>query len=134
MPLKMVDANVSTFECVFEKFRSEAANNKVNFVLFLADIDPSTSLSWCPDCVRSEPVIYKKLEESPDKVALLRAYAGDRQMWNNSQHPWRTDSRFNVRDVPTLILWEHDAVKARIEDYEAHIECKIDALFVLARK
>lgn len=79
-------------------------------------------------------MIYKKLEKSPDEVALLRAYAGDRHTSNNSHHPWRTDSRFNVRDVPTLILWEHDAVKARLEDYEAHAECKIDALFVLAGK
>ena len=47
-PLKMVDATVSTFEGVLEKFRSEAPKNKANLILFLADKDPSTSLSWCP--------------------------------------------------------------------------------------
>lgn len=48
MPLKMLDATVSNFDSVFEKFRSEAPKYKANLILFLADKDPSTSLSWCP--------------------------------------------------------------------------------------
>ena len=46
--MKQLDATVSNFDTVFEKFRSEAPNNKANLILFLADKDPSTSLSWCP--------------------------------------------------------------------------------------
>ncbi|KAI3448929.1 hypothetical protein Pfo_005594 [Paulownia fortunei] len=128
MPMKVLDATVSTFQGVFEKFTSEAANNKANLILFLADKDPSTNLSWCPDCVRAEPVIYKKLEASSDDVALLRAYVGDRPTWRNPQHPWRADSRFKLRGVPTLIRWEDGAIKARLEDHEAHLERKIDTL------
>src|ERR1044072_4248004 len=48
MPLKLFDATVSTFDGVFEKFRSEAPQNKANLILFLADKEPATSLSWCP--------------------------------------------------------------------------------------
>lgn len=48
MPLKLSDATISTFDSAFEKFKAEAPNNKANFILFLADKDPSTSLSWCP--------------------------------------------------------------------------------------
>nr|GEY06861.1 hypothetical protein [Tanacetum cinerariifolium] len=33
---------------VFEKFKSQAANNKANLILFLADNDPSTNRSGCP--------------------------------------------------------------------------------------
>ena len=80
------------------------------------------------DCVRAEPVIYKKLEASSDDIALLKAYAGDRPTWRNPQHPWRVDSRFKLTGVPTLIRWENDAVKGRLEDYEAHLENKIEAL------
>lgn len=80
------------------------------------------------DCVRAEPVIYKKLEESPDNVALLKAYVGDRPTWRNPGHPWRTDSRFKLKGVPTLIRWEDGSVKARFEDHEAHLEHKISAL------
>lgn len=128
MPLKLSDATVSTFDSVFEKFRAEAPKNKVNLILFLADKDPSTSLSWCPDCVKAEPVIYKMLEAAAGDVALLRAYVGDRPTWRTPKHPWRVDSRFKITGVPTLVRWENDAVKGRLEDYEAHVENKIDAL------
>ncbi|KAF9665413.1 hypothetical protein SADUNF_Sadunf16G0120000 [Salix dunnii] len=128
MTVKLVDATISSFGSVFEKFKAEAPQNKVNLILFLADNDPSTKLSWCPDCVRAEPVILKKLEALPDDVALLRAYVGDRPTWRNPQHPWRVDSRFKLTGVPTLISWENDAVKGRLEDYEAHLEHKISAL------
>ncbi|KAG4947735.1 hypothetical protein AAZX31_15G253500 [Glycine max] len=128
MPLKVLEATVSSFDVVFEKFRSEAPQNKANLILFLADNDPATSLSWCPDCVRAEPVIYKKLEASPDDIALLRAYVGDRPTWRNPQHPWRVDPRFKLTGVPTLIRWENNTVKGRLEDHEAHLENKIEAL------
>lgn len=78
--------------------------------------------------MRAEPVIYKKLEESSDNVALLRAYVGDRPTWRNPHHPWRTDSRFKLKGVPTLIRWEDDAIKARLEDHEAHLEHKVNTL------
>ena len=128
MPLKVLEATVSSFDVVFEKFRSEAPQNKANLILFLADNDPATSLSWCPDCVRAEPVIYKKLEASPDDIALLRAYVGDRPTWRNPQHPWRVDPRFKLTGVPTLIRWENNTVKGRLEDHEAHLENKSEAL------
>ncbi|XVF79588.1 hypothetical protein PTKIN_Ptkin15bG0001200 [Pterospermum kingtungense] len=130
MPLKVVDATVSSFDSIFEKFRSDAPNNKANLIVFLADKDPSTSLSWCPDCVRAEPVIYKKLEASAEDVALLRAYVGDRPTWRNPQHPWRLHSTFKLTGVPTLVKWdsENNAIKARLEDHEAHLDHKIDAL------
>ncbi|KAF3449991.1 hypothetical protein FNV43_RR06070 [Rhamnella rubrinervis] len=128
MPLNLLDATVSGFDTVFAKFRSEAPNNKANLILFLADKDPSTSLSWCPDCVRAEPVIYKTLESASEDIALLRAYVGDRPTWRNPQHPWRVDSRFKLTGVPTLVRWENDAIKGRLEDHEAHLENKINAL------
>ncbi|KAL1300259.1 hypothetical protein HN51_044943 [Arachis hypogaea] len=128
MPLKVLEATVSSFDGVFEKFRSETSNNKANLILFLADKDPATSLSWCPDCVRAEPVIYKRLEASPDNIGILKAYVGDRPTWRNPQHPWRVDSRFKLTGVPTLIRWENDVVKGRLEDHEAHLENKIEAL------
>lgn len=85
-------------------------------------------LLLCADCVRAEPVIYKKLEASSDEISLLCAYVGDRPTWRNPHHPWRTDPKFKLTGVPTLIRWENDAVKGRLEDHEAHIDRKIDAL------
>ncbi|CAN6694156.1 unnamed protein product [Malus baccata var. baccata] len=106
MPLKLADATISTFDCVFDKFKVEALNNKINFILFLADNDPSTS--WCPD-----------------------SYVGDRRTWRNAHHPWKVYSKFKLTGVPTLICWENDVVKDRLEDHEDHIESKINALLVV---
>lgn len=81
------------------------------------------------DCVRAEPVIFKKLESASDDIALLRAYVGDRPTWRNPLHPWRVDSRFKLTGVPTLVRWEeNDKISGRLEDHEAHVEKKIDAL------
>lgn len=85
--------------------------------------------SLLADCVRAEPVIYKKLEASPSDVQLLRAYVGDRPTWRQPQHPWRVDSKFKLKGVPTLVLLgEDDEINGRLEDHEAHVERKIDAL------
>lgn len=78
--------------------------------------------------MRAEPVIYKKLEALSDDVALLRAYVGDRPTWRNPMNPLRTDSVFKLTGVPTLIRWESNAVRGRLEDHEAHVAKKIDAL------
>lgn len=78
--------------------------------------------------MRAEPLILKKLEASPNEIALLKAYVGDRPTWRNPHHPWRVDPRFKLTGVPTLILWGNDAVTGRLEDHEAHREDKIEAL------
>ncbi|KZV20405.1 thioredoxin-like protein Clot [Dorcoceras hygrometricum] len=104
--------------------------NLINLGSIVHAVISTVSVSFVEplDCVRAEPVIYKKLEASSDNVVLLRAYVGDRPTWRNPHHPWRTDSRFKLKGVPTLIRWEDDAIKARLEDHEAHHEHKIDAL------
>ncbi|XP_042005397.1 uncharacterized protein LOC121754115 isoform X1 [Salvia splendens] len=48
MPMKVLEATLATFDGVFQQFTNEAANNKANFILFYADKEPSTNLSWCP--------------------------------------------------------------------------------------
>ncbi|KAH0457493.1 hypothetical protein M5K25_015127 [Dendrobium thyrsiflorum] len=127
MPLNtVVEAKASDFELVFEKFKED--NSGIKLLLFLADKDPSTDLSWCPDCNVAEPVIYKKLSASASDVAILKAFVGDRPTWRNPSHPWRVDPRFKLRGVPTLIRWENDTITGRLEDDEAHIGSKIDAL------
>lgn len=48
MPMKVLEATLSTFDSVFQQFTTEAAHNKANLILFVADNEPSTNLSWCP--------------------------------------------------------------------------------------
>ncbi|CAH2046710.1 unnamed protein product [Thlaspi arvense] len=118
--------------CVRRTESDESNRNKINFILFLANDDPTTNRSWCPDCVRAEPVIYKTLEESAEEVNLIRAYAGDRPTWRNPVHLWRVDPRFKLTGVPTLVRWDGDCVKGRLEDHQAHVAHLIVPLLVFS--
>ncbi|XP_010481939.1 PREDICTED: thioredoxin-like protein Clot [Camelina sativa] len=122
MTVKKIDANPSTLESVLQELKSDETNrSKISFILFLADDEPTTGRSWCPDCVRAEPVIFKTLEEFPEEVNLIRAYAGDRPTWRTPAHPWRVDPRFKLTGVPTLVRWDGESVKGRLEDHQAHV-------------
>ncbi|GJN28911.1 hypothetical protein PR202_gb17085 [Eleusine coracana subsp. coracana] len=162
MTVEKVDATLADFDGHFERlFGSD--DGKVKLLLFLADREPSSTLTWCPgkiilhtcklfscsqrcyhrthrsamrrgaDCNVAEPVIYKKLEALQGRDAvLLRAYVGDKPTWRNPSHPWRVDPRFQLKGVPTLIRWEKGAAAARLEDDEAHLGDKIDAVLAAA--
>lgn len=126
MPAAMVDAHVEDFEKVLKL--AEVQGPGLLLLLFLGDRDPSIGHSWCPDCVRAEPVIYKAVEDSPKDVTLLRSYVGNKPEWRNPDHPWRHDPRFRLRGVPTLIRWEAGKVVSRLEDDEAHIPKNVEAI------
>ncbi|XP_078438258.1 thioredoxin superfamily protein [Wolffia australiana] len=128
MPLTTIDASVANFAAMFDRFKADRSRKK--FLLFLADKDPVSNLSWCPDCNVAEPVIYKKLEATAEEVVMLRAFVGDRPTWRSAGHPFREDPVLKIKGVPTLILWDNDAIAGRLEDYEAHRPGKIDALLV----
>lgn len=48
------------------------------FVLFTGSKDVSTGESWCPDCVKAEPVLEKSLESLPENSEFITCYVGDR--------------------------------------------------------
>eukprot|EP00249_Psilotum_nudum_P004236 c17776_g1_i1 orf=319-705(-) len=126
MVLTMVDASLHDFDSVLSI--AETQGHGILLLLFLGDRVPSIGHSWCPDCVRAEPVIYQVLETSDKPVTLLRAYVGDKSTWQNVAHPWRHDERFQLKGVPTLIRWEIGAISLRLEDNEAHLEANIKKL------
>ncbi|KAI5055053.1 hypothetical protein GOP47_0030198 [Adiantum capillus-veneris] len=130
MPSATLDAGLENFESVLAAAQAQGPGPL--FLLFLANRDPTLGRSWCPDCVRAEPVIYKTFENFDKKVTLLRAYVGDRATWRNPAHPWRVDKRFGLKGVPTLILWKDGAVSGRLEDNEAHLEHHVEKLLNLA--
>ena len=57
------------------------------FVLFVADDDPATGVSWCPDCVRSGPAVKGVMADKG--LSLLEVLVGQRAEWKDPQHPLR---------------------------------------------
>lgn len=58
-----------------------------HYVLFTADPDPTTGVSWCPDCVRCSPAVKGVMAEK--KASLLEVLVGQRPVWKDPQHPLR---------------------------------------------
>ncbi|KAF0930756.1 hypothetical protein E2562_034940 [Oryza meyeriana var. granulata] len=108
MTVEKVDATVADFDAHFDKLFAAGddggGKGKLKLLLFLADRDASSNLTWCP-------VIYEKMEALARDVVLLRAYVSDKPTWRDPAHPWRVDPRFRLTGVPTLIsllqLWMH---------------------------
>ena len=73
-------------------------------------------------------MIYQMLSASKDDIILLRAYVGDEMAWRAHLHPFIVDPLFDLRGIPTLILWENDSIAGRLEKNESHIPLKIYSL------
>ncbi|CAG9532821.1 unnamed protein product [Cercopithifilaria johnstoni] len=73
--------------------------------------------SWCPDCVRAEPVIEKVIEEiisSNDMdtdFTFIECHVGLRTYWKDQTNPFRTDQRFKLKEIPTLLDYSNKALK-----------------------
>ncbi|KAJ1926180.1 hypothetical protein IWQ60_004020 [Tieghemiomyces parasiticus] len=47
------------------------------YVLFYAREVPATGVSWCPDCVKADPLVRQGIEKFPDSVLIT--YPFDRK-------------------------------------------------------
>eukprot|EP01084_Bolivina_argentea_P122279 216692_1 len=66
------------------------------FLLFYA--------SWCPDCVKARPIIDDNLYLLNTKNDLfINVYVGNPAYWRYEKNLFRTDKRFEINSIPTII-------------------------------
>jgi thiol-disulfide isomerase/thioredoxin len=94
----------------------ESEHNHRFYVLFTGSKNELGS-SWCPDCVRAEPLIMKALESLDEVVTLLVVHV-DREPYRNPEYTLRRDPRINLRCVPTLMKWERGEAVLRLNDVQ----------------
>lgn len=58
-----------------------------HYVVAVADPDPATGKSWCPDCVRTVPGVQQAAADAG--AALLELQVGPRPVWKSPDHPLR---------------------------------------------
>ncbi|CAG8480328.1 4362_t:CDS:2 [Acaulospora colombiana] len=91
--------------------------------------DPSTGVSWCPDCVRADPLIHRCAR--PDSV-LVEVPVGTRSEYKGRpDNPYKTHPRIQLKAIPTLIKWSvtgSDDDK-RLVEYECANEDALSELF-----
>merc|ERR1740123_1005448 len=79
----------------------KASKSERIFLLFCGNIVGGKS--WCPDCVRAKPVIESNLKYLKKEDTMITVYVGEMAAWRNKHNVFRTDERFKVTGVPTLM-------------------------------
>ncbi|KAJ7308948.1 hypothetical protein JRQ81_008228 [Phrynocephalus forsythii] len=73
------------------------------FVYFSGDKDPGSGASWCPDCVKAEPIVRAELPNLPEGAVFIYCQVGDRAYWKNPDNEFRKNLK--LTGVPTLLKY-----------------------------
>ena len=69
---------------------------------------------WCPDCVRSTGAVRAAVAAAPGARLLEVDVAAVPAEWKTPAHPLRSDPRFRLSGIPTLVAWRNGAVAAKL--------------------
>ncbi|CAH2219778.1 Hypothetical predicted protein [Pelobates cultripes] len=58
-------------------------------------------VSWCPDCVKAEPVVRGELKNLPDDAVFLYCQVGERPYWKDPNNEFK--QVLKLTGVPTLL-------------------------------
>jgi len=75
------------------------------YILFCASKNEKGE-SWCPDCVKAEPIVNAAAKKLSGDVVFIHYDVGPREQWKPPTNPFRVDERFRLTAVPTLIKWK----------------------------
>ncbi|KAG9485928.1 hypothetical protein GDO78_008815 [Eleutherodactylus coqui] len=77
----------------------EKHKGKPVFTLFCGDKNEQ-GVSWCPDCVKAEPVIRKELANLPEGSTFIYCLVGERAYWKDPNNEFKKNLK--LTGVPTL--------------------------------
>ncbi|XP_029027676.1 thioredoxin domain-containing protein 17 [Betta splendens] len=69
------------------------------FVYFSGDKD-AQGKSWCPDCVKAEPVVKGELAHLPEGSVFIYCQVGERAYWKDPNNDFK--KTMHLTAVPTL--------------------------------
>lgn len=109
------------FAACLEQAESVADDGIQMYIYFTGAKNPETGLSWCGDCTRAEPLVNKILSSIEGGCVFLEVPVV-RDEYRNSEFVFRTDPRFQLRCVPTLIKWVRGKALGRLDDSQSQNE------------
>ncbi|KAK2177779.1 hypothetical protein NP493_578g00010 [Ridgeia piscesae] len=83
---------------------TEAEEGNKVCVLFTGTLDDNGQ-SWCPDCVKADPVIKECLQYADPETVFITCFVGDRKYWKDQKNEFRTSSKTKVKSIPMLMVW-----------------------------
>ncbi|XP_060654835.1 thioredoxin domain-containing protein 17 [Drosophila sulfurigaster albostrigata] len=87
-----------------EELETTDGKNPVH-VLFSGGKDEA-GVSWCPYCVKAEPVIHDALKKAPENSHFVHVDVGERAYWKDLNCPFRKDVNTHLVFLPTLLRWK----------------------------
>lgn len=98
--------------------QAESLRQKNMFILFFATKNPSTGVSWCPDCVRAEPILDKAFARMTEPTTLMVCNVDRTPYKTDKTFQYRVDPRIELKCVPTLMKWENGRKSMVLNDVE----------------
>ncbi|KAM5181951.1 thioredoxin domain-containing protein 17 [Mantella aurantiaca] len=86
----------------YEEYCREVKKHKgeTMFALFCGDKDQE-GVSWCPDCVKAEPVIRGEMKHLPEGSVFIYCLVGERAYWKDPTNDFKKNLK--LTGVPTLV-------------------------------
>ncbi|XP_061576378.1 thioredoxin domain-containing protein 17 [Cololabis saira] len=76
--------------------------DKTIFAYFSGDKD-AAGKSWCPDCVKAEPVVRGELTHISDESVFIYCQVGERAYWKDPNNDFK--KTLKLTGVPTLLKY-----------------------------
>ncbi|XP_054857913.1 thioredoxin domain-containing protein 17 [Eublepharis macularius] len=83
--------------------REQQRRGRRVFAYFSGDKDPASGTSWCPDCVKAEPIVRAELLNMPEASVFIYCQVGDRTYWKDPSNEFRKNLK--LTGVPTLLKY-----------------------------
>lgn len=78
----------------------ETYRGRTVFALFCGDKNEE-GVSWCPDCVKAEPVIRGEMKHLPEGSVFIYCLVGERQYWKDPNNDFK--KILKLTGVPSLL-------------------------------
>ncbi|KAG8450693.1 hypothetical protein GDO86_003100 [Hymenochirus boettgeri] len=89
----------------YEEFIKEVEKHKGKkvFVYFSGNKNEDGQ-SWCPDCVKAEPVVRGEMENLPEGSIFIYCQVGERPYWKDPSNEFKKN--LGLTGVPTLLKYK----------------------------
>ncbi|XP_005987558.1 thioredoxin domain-containing protein 17 [Latimeria chalumnae] len=106
--------------CGFEGFMEAVEQHKDKQIFaYFSGSKNEQGVSWCPDCVRAEPVVHGELGHMPEGSVFIYCQVGEKPYWKNPNNEFR--EKLNLTGVPTLLKYGTQKKLVEAECFKADL-------------